>query len=497
MNHRVLSTDLLLPTALVCICLTTVGLHARENSPDYGPRAARAIQPVGFISDSAKNAAAKCLRRSLDFYVSIRAKREYEAHGTCAGWASSYSSDLKRRMGEWRPIGPDWVCIQSPGTPFVGRIMLQGYLVLGDERYLDAARQVGNLLLAGANEYGGFAYEMWLGPDRPHGVHQGAVNPPDRPRWFQRSGTMDDYVTQDAVEFLYQLWLVCREERYYKGYLHGLDFFLKAQKDNGSIPQAYPAGGYSALATFNDGVMLSVFQALLRGYKRTGTAKYYDAAMGIAQWVKNNRIGDSGWSTQTTDDGKPHGARSFEPPSVGAYPTWHAFIILTEAYKWTKDDSLLEPMPGAYEWLKKAQLPNGKWARFYYPNTVRPRYRTAQGQDVNDVEKAASGYGWQGDWGKMAIEVYDRFMGEKHKLVTPNVPENGIQDDPTVLILPGGNGSYPATISDIVASQDSRGAFVHDDQISNTRFASHVAQLIRFLRDERGNDIPPNANPQK
>jgi hypothetical protein len=310
---------------------------------------------------------------------------------------------------------------------------------------------------------------------------------------------MDDYVTQDAVEFLYQLWLVCREARYYKGYLRGLDFFLKAQKDNGSIPQAYPAGGYSALATFNDGVMLSVFQALLRGYKRTGTAKYYDAAVRIARWVKNNRIGDSGWSTQTTDDGKPHGARSFEPPSVGAYPTWHAFIILTEAYKWTKDDSLLEPMPGAYEWLKKAQLPNGKWARFYYPNTVRPRYRTAQGQDVNDVEKAASGYGWQGDWGKMAIEVYDRFMGEKHKLVTPNVPENGIQDDPTVLILPGGNGSYPATISDIVASQDSRGAFVHDDQISNTRFASHVAQLIRFLRDERGNevDVPPNANPQK
>jgi len=419
------------------------------------------------------------------------AKREYEAHGTCGGWAGSYSSDLKRRMGEWRPIGQDWVCIQNPGTPFVGRIMLQGYLVLGDQRYLDAAREVGNLLLAGASEYGGFACEMWLGPDRPHGVHQVAVKPPDRPRRFVKHGTMDDYVTQGAVEFLYQLWLVCREEKYYKGYLRGLGFFLKAQKDNGSIPQAYPARGHSALATFNDGVMLSVFQALVRGYQRTGDRNYFDAAMRIAQWVKNNRIGDSGWSAQTTDDGKPHGARSFEPPSVGAWPTLYAFIILTEAYEWTKDESLIEPMPGAYEWLKKAQLPNGKWARFYYPNTTRPRYRNADGEDVDDVKKTRPGYQWQDDWwGKTAIEIYDKFMNKKKdELVIPRVPKNGIKEDPADLILPKNDGRYPATISDIIAAQDSRGAFVWDGNISNRRFASYVAQLIRFLRDDREHGI--------
>lgn len=490
MIQRTFSIYCLLHIAIASIFLTPDALQAKESKANRGQKPITPIQPIGFIKEAGKKTTAECLKRSLDFYISIMAKREYETYATCGGWAGSYSSDLNRRMGEWRPIGRDWVCIQSPGTPYVGRIMLQGYLVLGDERYLNAAREVGNLLLSGASEYGGFAYEMWLGPDRPHGVHQGAVNPPERPRRLVKYGTMDDYVTQDAVEFLYRLWLVCREEKYYKGYLRGLGFFLKAQKDNGSIPQAYPARGYSALATFNDGVMLSVFQTLVRGYQRTGERHYFDAAMRIAQWVKNNQIGNSGWSTQTTDDGKPYGARSFEPPSVGAFPTWHAFIILTEAYKWTKDESLIEPMHGAYEWLKNAQLPNGKWARFYYPNTTEPRYRDTRGQDVSDVRKARSGYAWQGNWGKNAIEIYDKFMNKKKdELVIPRVPKNGIKEDPADLILPKNNGMYPATISDIITAQDLRGAFVHSRDISNGRFASYVAQLIRFLRDDREHGI--------
>ena len=462
------------------ICLLSVCCILKANESMEEQVQAGRIRTVTDANDTKD--AVECLKRSLDFYLSIMTKRQYEDYGICGGWASGYSSDLKTRMGEWRRIGPDWVCIQRPGTPYIGTVMLQGYLVLKDQRYLDAACWVGNLLLAGVSEDGGFAFEMWLGPDRPHGVHQGSVNPPDKPIGFMTNATMDDHVTQGAVEFLYQLWLVSRQEKYYKGYLHGLDFFLKAQKKNGSIPQAYPAGGYSALATFNDDVMLSVFQALIRGYQRTGDKKYFDSAMRIARWVRDNRIGESGWSTQTTDDGKPAGARAFEPPSVGALPTWHAFIILTEAYRWTKDESLLEPMPIAYQWLKKAQLPNGRWARFYYPETTRPRYRTSDGRDVNEPE-ARSGYTWQGDWGQLGIDVYDKFMTEKDKLVAPVVPENGTTEDPADLILPKDSGMFRASIQNIIASQDSRGAFVSRGQISNMRFASNVAQLIRHISE--------------
>ncbi|MBN2181619.1 MAG: hypothetical protein JW715_06875 [Sedimentisphaerales bacterium] len=474
MIRKILSYRLSFYGISLLLFLTPMSLTLKANAfNEEQPQAAA-------DANDTKKAAVETLRRSLDFYLSIMTKRQYEGLGICGGWASGYSSDLTTRMGEWRRIGPDWICIQRPGTPFIGTIMLQGYLVLKDQKYLDAAMQAGNLLLAGASKDGGFAFEMWLGPDRPHGVHQGAVIPPDKPTYFMENGTMDDYVTQGAVEFLYQLSLVSGEEKYYLGYLRGLDFFLKAQKQNGSIPQAYPASGYSALATFNDDAMLSVFQALILGHKRTGDKKYLDAALRIAQWVKNNRIGDSGWSTQTTDDGKPAGARTFEPPSVGALPTWHAFMILTEAYRWTKDESLLEPMPGAYEWLKKAQLPNGRWARFYYPETTRPRYRTADGRDV-DLPEARSGYSWQGDWGRLGIDVYDRFMAEKNELAVPVVPENGIRENPADLILPKDAGMFRATIADIIASQDSRGAFVSRGQISNTRFASYVAILIRQI----------------
>jgi hypothetical protein len=477
MVYRILTIRKLLYIAVVCFYFVPLCFAPKANAA----KMPESIQPVEDVNNT-KQEAADCLKRTLDFYLSIMTKRQYEDYGTCGGWASGYSSDLKTRMGEWRQIGPDWVCIQRPGTPYIGTVMLQGYLVLKDQRYLDAARQAGNLLLAGASKDGGFAFEMWLGPNRPHGVHQGSVNPPDKPIGFMENATMDDHVTQGAVEFLYQLWLVDREEKYYEGYLHGLDFFLKAQKENGSIPQAYPAGGYSALATFNDDVMLSVFQSLIRGYQRTGDKKYFDAAMRIAQWVKNNRIGETGWSTQTTDDGKPAGARVFEPPSIGALPTWHAFIILTEAYPWTKDESLLEPMPVAYQWLKKAQLPNGRWARFYYPETTRPRYRTSDGRDVNEPE-ARSGYAWQGDWGRLGIDVYDKFMAEKDNLVAPEIPENGIKEDPTELIMPKDSGMFRGSIQDIIAYQDSRGAFVSRGQISNMVFASCVAELIRYISE--------------
>lgn len=478
MVNRILRIRKLFYVTIFCLYFIPTSFIPKANAAEMPETV---IQSIKDVNDT-KQEASDCLKRALDFYLAIMTKRQYQDLGICGGWASGYSSDLKTRMGEWRRIGPDWICIQRPGTPYIGTVMLQGYLVLKDQKYLDAARQAGNLLLAGASKDGGYAFEMWLGPDRPHGVHQGSVNPPEKPIGFMENATMDDYVTQGAVEFLYQLWLVGREEKYYKGYLHGLDFFLKAQKENGSIPQAYPAGGYSSLATFNDDVMLSVFQALIRGYQRTGNKKYFDAAMRIAQWIKNNRIGDSGWSTQTTDDGKPAGARVFEPPSVGALPTWHAFIILTEAYRWTKDESLLEPMAGAYQWLKKAQLPNGRWARFYYPETTRPRYRTSDGRDV-DAPEARSGYSWQGGWGRLGIEVYDKFMAEKDNLVKPVVPENGIKEDPTELILPKDNGMFRISIQNIIASQDSRGAFVSRGQISNMRFGSYVAQLIRHITE--------------
>ncbi len=104
---------------------------------------------------------------------------------------------------------------------------------------------------------------------------------------------------------------------------------------------------------------------------------------------------------------------------------------------------------------------------------------------MSDVRKARSGYAWQGGWGKNAIEVYEKFMDEKDKLVILRIPENGIKENPTDLILPKSEGMYPAVISDIIAAQDPRGAFVRGGNISNRRSALYVAQLIKFLRDDR------------
>jgi len=54
--------------------------------------------------------------------------------------------------------------------------------------------------------------------------------------------------------------------------------------------------------------------------------------------------------------------------------------------------------------------------------------------------------------------------------------------------LPNGKWArfyYPDTTS----AQDLRAAFVNNAEINNGRFASYAANVIRFLRDERGDGV--------
>jgi len=238
--------------------------------------------------------------------------------------------------------------------------------------------------------------------------------------------------------------------------------------------------------------MNSVFHALLEAYRRTGEKKYFDGAIRIANWVKKARVNKKGWAYQYTDSGRPAGARSFEPPAIGPAATRDAIKILCGAYRWPRDESLLDPIEGGIAWLKKIQLRPGWWARFYHPDSDKPWYRNAGGGNVSSAAQAKPKYTWEGNWGLTAFAAYAALMREKETLRPPEIPRGGIEDDPADALLPHGKsgGKFRTSIENILNSQDKRGAFLKRKSISGRMYYAYVHQLVRYLRGQRGRTRP-------
>ena len=374
-------------------------------------------------------AAQAALRRGLEFYDQIATKADYPTYGPCAGWCGAYSLDLKFRSGEdAQQIPADAVKMQSVGTPQVTEAYLAAALALGDPKILELARRGGNLMLAGQSPYGGWFFEMWVGPHRARGSHvwPGKAFWPDQgPEHGTDSATLDDGNTFGAAESLYKLWWVTKDQRYYEGWRRAMDFLLLAQGAyGGGFPQSFPAEAYHRYATFNDGVMLNCVETLIKAYQRTGDKRYYGSFLACADWVERVHRQGQGWGAQYDEQGTVAGARRFEPPGLEPPGTSSAMEILTLAYEWTGDPGYLTPLAAAAAWLEKVQIRPGVWSRFYHPDTNEPWYRTVDGKDCAFAQ-AKGGYTWQGAWGKRGIELAARYRGAVRQPARPAVAAPG------------------------------------------------------------------------
>jgi hypothetical protein len=478
-------------------CLAQQPKKAAEKPAD-----AQRVEPKKRADKAAEAEAARAkaaARRGLAYYMSIMQKGTWDKGG---GWAATYSEDLSRRGGEANQnIPADVIRIQPCGTPNVGQVFLRASVVLGDQQYLEIAGQVAETLILGQSSHGGWNYEMWLSADGPKGIHVW----PGRTDWGQKEprpsdvGVLDDQTSFAPAEFLYTMWMVTKEERYYRAWRKAMDFLLVCQLPGGGYRQTYPGSGYHAYATFNDGVMLNAVGTLLRAYERSGDERYLTSAVKCGDFLLKAQSNSGGYGAQLTDEGIVADARKFEPPGLGPDATRDAISILSTIYEWTGEVKYLAPLGKAAAWLEKAQIGPNKWARYYHPDTDRPWYRSLEGKDVASAAEAKSKYTWEGSWGAAGIEqaraCAGKGPGRPRSMKEKRDPEIGFKLRGGG--IGGGGGKFREDVEKIIASQDEKGRWLSRNRISTVQWVCYIERLLDAVEKGQGRALEPAADEQQ
>ncbi|MBM3501772.1 MAG: hypothetical protein FJX74_24215, partial [Armatimonadetes bacterium] len=255
-------------------------------------------------------------------------------------------------------------------------------------------------------------------PRKPYYLRDKAAGIEPAPR--QRSwAVFDDNTTQHALRLLMAVdrELQSADEEIHQAALRGLQCVLDAQYPNGGWPQGWPlseGAGYARFITFNDNAMNDCISVMLEAYTTYNDERYLDAAKRGGDCIIALQLPEpqSGWGQQYDAELRPAPARWFEPAACEAAVTVGNLRTLMELFRATRDAKYLEPIPAAIRWLDASKLENGKWARFYEPETNKPLYVNMDRQVVYVYDDTIRpGYSWQGEYGiPGAVAAYEALM---------------------------------------------------------------------------------------
>ncbi len=463
---------------------TVVSTPPANPAPTPPPIAAVAFVPKsGYvhkpIAADPKDPMVAGMRKALEFYAGKPFRHGNWPKG--GGWCGAYSEDFRKGSGENVTVPWDTIRIQPIATPDIAQVYLMAWMRLGDPKWLDAAKIVGETLVAGQTKHGGWGYEICLAKDGPRNVHVGggsgktdwgAAGPPEG----SQTNIYDDGCTYACAEYLYKLWWATDDPRWYLGWKRAMDGIVGSQRSDGGFPQYFPGGGFHGATTFNDGVMLNSCSDLLRAWRRTGDSKYLDSLKKVADYLVAAQSKLGGWGAVIGDGYKPIQARSFEPPGLGPDATSDAIQILVWVHEATGEAKYLALVAKAAEWLEKAQTEPGKWHRYYNPESGRP------------VGGGKSGYVWDGAWGAEGIALAKAVKGKGAQPPMP-VPAGG---DPSfdLRFLRATGGKMKSTPEAILEEQSEDGSWVLRRKIDSRRFHSYMHQLFAALGAKYGTKAP-------
>ncbi|MCD6350990.1 MAG: hypothetical protein J7M26_02625 [Armatimonadetes bacterium] len=401
---------------------------------------------------------------------------------THGGYLWEYTVDLQQRWGEGKATATQ-VWVQPPGTPAVGAALLKAWQATGDESLKAAAEAAGDALIWGQLECGGWHYMIDFSPEaekRWYYRHLKGREGLDTKR-LRNSGTFDDNNTQSATSLLIALATATGEERFAEAARYALDYFLRAQYENGGWPQWYPlVGRYHDYYTFNDAAINDIIRVLLEAWHAFGDEKYLQAAEKGGKFIvlSQGKPPQAAWAQQYDMDLKPAWARKFEPPSWCSAVTARNIRTLITLYLETGKEEYLQPIPSAIEWLKASQLKGGEWARFYELGTNKPLYFTRDYKLTYSDADCPTHYSFKGNYGATsAMALYERVrelgrQGYKEQMEAARSPE----------ALRQRAQRLTQTIEGLVASQDDAGRWVRGGRVKMQDFVHNLGLLAEYVQ---------------
>ncbi len=433
------------------------------------------------------------------------------------GYAWSWPTDLSESRGE-NLTSQALIMIQPPGTPSVGRAMLDAYLASGDPLFLQGAREAAHALQWCQFASGGWPADFDFQPkaaSRHHyrrDIECGDTEPGKR----GSSSSLDDNKTQSALRFLMTLDHALADSEagpdapLRSALAFAWDGLLSAQAPNGGWPQrfsgpaapdlpvidanfpaewsrTFPAVDYTVYYTLNDNNLQNLMQLLLEAHQLEGKTdtRYLQAALRLGDFFLRAQLPEPqpAWAQQYDFEMHPAWARKFEPPAVCSVESLGAMKALQQLWLATGEEKYLAPIPAALAWFERSRL-EGKdeptWARFYELQSNAPLYCRAETYEVtNDDSDLPTHYGFQvsGGFGR-DLEKIRGLLSESRADQLARIDRATPDSEKGWSERARKSASKARTA---LAEQKEKGYWMNGDAIDAGEFVKHMTALATYL----------------
>lgn len=421
------------------------------------------------------------------------------------GYASSYDKDGK--IGEVEHgKSATIISIQPPGTTTMGLAMLKAYQATGDELFLKAARDAAGALIKSQLASGGWDSDFDFDPEKMKKYHlRSQFDAGDKETGKRRNySTLDDNKTQSAMLLLLEI----SHEPAFKDDAAlqntkkaAFDALLTAQATCGAWPQqfngpadasepvvkasypetwsrTFPKLDYKSYHTLNDGNLSEIAKVLFRAYELEKDDRYLASLKKLGDFFILAQMPEPQptWAMQYDHDMHPAWARKFEPPSVTAYESLEAMETLHQLWVLTGDEKYLAPIQPTLAWFERSKLPDGTHARFYELKTNKPLFFVKDTYELTyDDSNLPTHYSFKDDR-QDDIDLFKKKLSQsreelQQKLAGPQTPKEWMSR---------AKGAA-AKAQKALASLDSEGRWLKDDQIDGAEFTKHLNAMAWYV----------------
>ncbi len=262
--------------------------------------------------------------------------------------------------GGWEFVGRG-VDLWYPHSANAGNDLLRGWLIWGDDRYLDGAIEAADLFSHLQWENGSWAYH--------YTYSRGEFLP-----WG--SAYIAQSMQSNQIRFLCLIYRLLGYERYREAVRRAGDWLVNIQHPEGAWNwHSYPEGKNEPFGNYalNDAVTPQAMEDLFVIWCATGDERYLKPILKGAEWILRAQAGPPtyGWADQYDKEFNMIWNRSTEPPAISEQAIRAAYRGLLLAYDLSADRRYMQALERVLGWL--ASVPESHRGYLWYdPESGQP-----------------------------------------------------------------------------------------------------------------------------